>query len=65
MTSKGRRQSDRENPNLLIAYLRYALSDVRALSERSGRHLEQAIETLSEDTSLVDLAETAGARHRS
>ena len=65
MTDKGRRHSDRENPNLLIAYLQYALSDVRALSERSGHHLEQAIETLSEDTSLVDLAEPAGIRHQS
>jgi hypothetical protein len=59
-----RRVSDRDNPNLLIAYLRYALADVTALSERSGRHLERAIETLTEDTSLIDLAD-AVARQRS
>lgn len=59
-----RRSSDRDNPNLLIAYLKYALADVTALSERSGRYLEQAIETLTEDTSLVDLADVvAGQRH--
>jgi hypothetical protein len=58
-----RRSNDRDNPNLLIAYLRYALADVSALSERSGRYLEQAIETLTEDTSLVDLAESVERQH--
>jgi hypothetical protein len=58
------RRSAHDAPELLIAYLRYALDDVRSLSDRSGRHLEQAIETLTEDTSVVDLAQ-AVIGHRS
>lgn len=54
---------DRDDPNLLIQYLRYALADVRAHSERSGHHLEQAIAALAEDTSLIDLSETNGTVH--
>jgi hypothetical protein len=42
---------------MLISFLRYALDDVRALSERSGRHLEEAISTLAEDTSVIDVTE--------
>jgi hypothetical protein len=36
--------------DLVIAYLLYALKDVRALSERSTQLLEDAIATLIEDT---------------
>lgn len=57
--SRGR--IDRDDPNLLIQYLRYALADVRAHSERSGRHLENAIAALAEDTSLIELSGTNGA----
>jgi hypothetical protein len=45
-----------DSPELLVSFLQYALDDVRALSERSGRHLEQAISSLVEDTSVVDLS---------
>ena len=58
-------RSTNDSPELLIAYLRYALDDVRALSDRSGRHLEQAIKTLAEDTSLIDLAEGFGRQRSS
>lgn len=50
------RRKDQDSPELLISYLRYALDDVRAVSERSGRHLEEAISTLAEDTSMIDVA---------
>jgi len=49
---------DRNDPMLLLAFLQYALDDVRALSERSGRHPELAISTLADDTSGVDAAGT-------
>jgi hypothetical protein len=48
---------DRHDPNLLLAFLQYALADVRALSERSGHHLELAINILAEDTSIIDASE--------
>jgi len=54
-----RRNSD--SPEMLISFLRYALDDVRALSERSGRHLELAISTLREDTSVIDVGKAVGA----
>jgi hypothetical protein len=41
------------DPDLLIAYLRYAVEEVRDLSERSADLLEAAIITLSQDTSIV------------
>jgi len=50
------RRREKESPQLLINFLQYALNDVRALSERSGRHLEEAISTLTEDTSLIDVS---------
>ncbi|MPZ58020.1 MAG: hypothetical protein GEU91_16305 [Rhizobiales bacterium] len=50
------RRSAQDSPELLISFLQYALDDVRALSERSGRHLELAIATLAEDTSVIDVA---------
>lgn len=55
---------DRNDPNLLLAYLQYALSDVRSLSERSGRHLELAISTLGEDTSVVDVSGSVSSLSR-
>jgi hypothetical protein len=45
--------NDALNPDYLIAMLQYALTDVRKLSERSARHLEAAITTLMQDTSVV------------
>ena len=59
------RRKDQDSPELLISYLRYALDDVRAVSERSGRHLEQAISTLTEDTSLINVSRTVGNMRRS
>ena len=56
---------DRHNPNLLLAFLKYALDDVRALSERSGQHLEQAISTLAEDTSMIDVSDATVDARRS
>jgi hypothetical protein len=47
------RRFDRRDPAQLLAYLQYALDDVRLNSERSGRHLEQAITMLAEDTSII------------
>lgn len=35
---------------LVVAYLSYALDDVRALSEVALRHLQMAIRTVAEDT---------------
>ena len=49
------RRREQDSPEMLISFLQYALDDVRALSERSGRHLEQAISTLAEDTSVIDV----------
>ena len=55
-----------DSPEMLISFLQYALDDVRALSERSGRHLEQAITTLTEDTSVIDVGKAVDAvRQRS
>jgi hypothetical protein len=55
-----------DSPEMLISFLQYALDDVRALSERSGRHLEQAISTLAEDTSVIDVSKAVSAlRQRS
>jgi hypothetical protein len=51
------RRREQDSPEMLISFLRYALDDVRALSERSGRHLEEAISTLAEDTSVIDVTE--------
>ena len=58
------RRRERESPQLLINFLQYALDDVRALSERSGRHLEEAISTLTEDTRLVDVSPAGDLRQR-
>lgn len=41
---------DRNDPNQLLAYLRYALDEVRSTSERSGQYLDLAITMLAEDT---------------
>jgi hypothetical protein len=54
------RRGNPESPQLLINFLRYALDDVRALSERSGRHLEEAISMLTEDTSVIDIGRANG-----
>jgi hypothetical protein len=53
-----------EHPDVLIAYLRYALEDVRKYSDRSTRHLEAAIASLSEDASLFMCANDAEIRQR-
>jgi hypothetical protein len=37
------------DPQLLITFLHYALDDVRKLSERSARLLEQAINALAQE----------------
>jgi len=63
--SQAARRHTSDAPELLIAYLQYALADVRVLSERSGSYLEKAIETLSEDISVIDVANAVGARHHS
>ena len=57
---QGARRRVEDSPELLISFLQYALNDVRALSERSGRHLELAITTLAEDTSVIEVTGTAG-----
>jgi hypothetical protein len=49
-----RREREKDSPEMLISFLEYALDDVRALSARSGRHLEEAISTLAEDTTAID-----------
>jgi len=43
---------------LVLAYLHYALDDVREFSERSARSLELAIRTLDEDTSAIRIKQT-------
>jgi len=55
--TRAARRREQDSPEMLISFLRYALDDVRALSERSGRHLEEAISTLAEDTSVIDVTE--------
>jgi hypothetical protein len=37
------------DPQMLISFLHYALDDVRKLSERSARLLEQAINALAQE----------------
>jgi hypothetical protein len=59
------RGKDKDPPELLISFLRYALNDVRALSERSGRHLEMAISTLAEDTSVIKVSSAINHIRRS
>ena len=59
------RRREKESPQLLINFLQYALNDVRALSERSGRHLEEAISTLTEDTSVIDVSRAGTVPQRS
>jgi hypothetical protein len=49
----------RHDPDLLLAYLQYALDDVREFSERSSRQLELAISALTEDTHPVRIKEPA------
>jgi hypothetical protein len=53
-----RSRSSRHSPDLVLAYLQYALDDVQALSERSARSLELAIKTLDEDTSVIRIKQT-------
>ena len=60
-SSRERLRSDRHDPNLLLAYLRYALDDVRVLSERSACHLEMAIDRLAEDTGVIDTVDVTAA----
>jgi hypothetical protein len=55
-----RREREKDSPEMLISFLQYALEDVRALSARGGRHLDQAIAALSEDTSAVDVSRVGG-----
>jgi len=57
------RKSCEHDPELVIAYLWYALEDVRSLSERGMRHLEDAIRALSEDTRVVAIP-SASEGHR-
>jgi hypothetical protein len=59
------RRKEQDPPELLISFLRYALSDVKALSERSGRHLEMAIRTLAEDTRVIQTTGVTENMHRS
>jgi hypothetical protein len=59
------RRKEPDSPELLISLLQYALDDVRVLSERSGRHLELAISTLAEDTSLIDVTKAMSPLRRS
>lgn len=42
----------RPHPDMVIAYLKYAVSDVRALSANSTQLLEDAIAALVEDTAM-------------
>jgi hypothetical protein len=53
------RRSSRHDPDLILAYLRYALEDVREFSERGGRELELAIRALTEDTRVIRIKEPA------
>jgi hypothetical protein len=60
------RSTAQDSPDLLISFLRYALDDVRALSERSSRQLELAIATLTEDTSIIEIGKAMNSpRHPS
>jgi hypothetical protein len=59
-----RRGREKDSPEMLISFLQYALDDVRALSARSSRHLEQAISALAEDTSAADVGRPAGDLHQ-
>jgi hypothetical protein len=42
----------RPQPEMVIAYLKYAVADVRALSPHGTRLLEDAIAALIEDTAV-------------
>lgn len=53
------RRPSRHDPDLILAYLQYALNDVREFSERSGRQLELAINSLAEDTRVIRIEEPA------
>ena len=53
-----RSRSSLHSPDLVLAYLHYALDDVREFSERSTRSLELAIKTLDEDTSAIRIKHT-------
>ncbi len=48
--------SEAPSPALVIAYLAYALKDVRALSPRGTSLLESAIEVLREETATSALS---------
>jgi hypothetical protein len=48
---EGKALSPRQR-DLVIAYLQYALDDVRALSETGSHLLQMAIATINEETSL-------------
>jgi len=51
------RRLNRHEPDLLLAYLQYALNDVREFSERSGRQLELAINVLAEDAKITGISD--------
>jgi hypothetical protein len=46
---------------LVLAYLQYALDDVREFSERSAHSLELAIKTLDEDTSAIRIKQSTSS----
>jgi hypothetical protein len=48
---EGKNLSPRER-ELVIAYLSYAIEDVRALSEAGSRFLQMTIATIAEETTL-------------
>ena len=54
-----RSRSNLHSPDLVLAYLQYALDDVREFSERGARSLELAIKTLDEDTSAIRIKQTS------
>jgi uncharacterized membrane protein YgcG len=53
MTHNRRKQngsgSVKAERNRIITFLRYALDDVGAVSDKAARHLQQAIDTLEEE----------------
>jgi hypothetical protein len=53
MMAKKSSMKTRSDPNLVLAYLYYALADVSGLSKRSTQYLKQAIATLAEDSRVL------------